>query len=104
MKFNPITNKLYTDKDEFIKTLACPYFIDWDKLEQDSPISRMCNKCNHQVIDTAHLADDALLQLVQTNPKTCLKIDLNQENLTLASDIILNSFGDGDMAITTFNI
>ena len=33
MKFDPITKYVYTDNDEFVKTLNCPFKIGWDNLE-----------------------------------------------------------------------
>jgi hypothetical protein len=35
------------------------------------------------IIDTAYVSDDALLQMLQQNPNTCLKLELNQPNLTV---------------------
>ncbi len=83
MKLDPITKKLFTDEGVFIKQLYCPYKIDWEQLAVTSANNRTCTKCNHLIIDTAYVSDDALLQMLQQNPSTCLKIDFNQDNLTV---------------------
>ena len=82
MKFNPFTNNLYTDKGEFIKKLTCPFRMNWSELHPIKEGVRNCNQCNHSIIDTAILKDYELLEMVRTNPNTCLKVDLNQNNLT----------------------
>ena len=83
MKFNPLTNTLYTDKDEFIKKLACPFQMNWSELQPIHEGVRNCKQCNHSIIDTAIIQDHELLEMVKTNPNTCLKVDLNQNNLTI---------------------
>jgi hypothetical protein len=83
MKYNPIKKELYSDKGEFIKKLACPFLMNWSELQPIKVGVRNCNQCNRAIIDTAILEDDALLEIVRTNPNTCLKVDLNQNNLTV---------------------
>jgi hypothetical protein len=89
MKFNPLTKDIYTDKDEFVKTLNCPYKINWDKLETTNSTLRKCTICNHSIVDTEGITDDDLLKIVTQNPDTCLKIDLNQFNIKIISNGIL---------------
>ena len=38
------------------------------------------------IIDTESLTDESLIHIVRQNPKTCLKIDLNQHNLKIISN------------------
>lgn len=84
MKFNPHTNKLFTDDGRLIKKLHCPFRLDWNKLgPSDDPAARRCDICQHAVTDTARLTEDDLLTLMKDNPKACLKVDLYQDNLTL---------------------
>ena len=89
MKFNPLTKDIYTDKDEFVKTLNCPYKISWDKLEATNSTLRKCTICDHSIVDTEGITDDDLLKIVTQNPDTCLKIDLNQFNIKIISNGIL---------------
>lgn len=89
MKFDPLTKDIYTDKDEFVKTMNCPYKMSWDSLEATSSTLRKCANCDHLIVDTEGLTDDDLLKIVIQNPDTCLKIDLNQLNIKIISNGIL---------------
>lgn len=82
MKFNPVSKKLFTDDGEFIKKLYCPYQLKWDllKLLPDQR-SRLCSLCEKPVIDTNHYDEAHLKRLLEERPDTCLKIDLNQNNI-----------------------
>ncbi|TFV94478.1 hypothetical protein E4S40_10680 [Algoriphagus kandeliae] len=89
MKYNPLTKKLFTDKGEFIKELHCPFQPDWKKMKvnlKDQTI-RNCNFCQHPVLDTSRISDELILEIVQKEPHTCLKIDLDQSNLILSLSI-----------------
>ena len=84
MKFNPHTQRLFTDDGRLIKQLHCPFHLDWSKLgPTDDPAARHCGICQHSVADTARFTDDELLALMADNPNACLKVDLYQDNLTL---------------------
>jgi len=89
MKFDPITKDIYTDKNEFVKTMNCPYKMNWDKLERTNSTFRKCSNCDHLIVDTEIVTDDDLLKMVRQNPNTCLKIDLNQQNIKIVSNGIL---------------
>ncbi|WP_027004033.1 hypothetical protein [Hugenholtzia roseola] len=86
MKFDPIKKEVYTDKGEFIKKMNCPYKMNWDNLEQSTTGFRKCANCNHLIVDTELLTDYELLKMVKENPDTCLKIDLNQQNIKLVAN------------------
>lgn len=89
MKFDPITKNIFTDKNEFVKKMHCPYTISWDELVVSNSTHRKCSNCDHLILDTAEITDEELLLLVTQNPDTCLKIDLNQENLKIVSNGLL---------------
>ena len=86
MKFNPITKDIYTDNNEFVKTMNCLYKISWEKLEPINSTIRKCENCDHLIIDTESITDDELLKIVTQNPDTCLKIDLNQKNIKILTN------------------
>jgi len=86
MKFDPLTKNIYTDNDEFVKTMNCPYKMSWDNLEATNSTMRKCSICDHLIIDTVYISDDELLNLVAENPDTCLKIDLNQHNIKIITN------------------
>jgi hypothetical protein len=84
MKFNPVSQSLFTDEGRLIKRLHCPFKLDWSKLRPtDDPAGRSCSVCQHAVTDTAQRTEAELLALLAANPEACLKVDLNQDNLTL---------------------
>lgn len=83
MKFDPIKKKVYSDNGVFMKQLNCPYKMNWDNLVAVNEKFRKCTLCDHLIIDTAHTTDDDLLISLKENPKTCLKIDLNQHNIII---------------------
>lgn len=86
MKFNPLTQKLYTDSGELVKEMYCPYNVSWEQMKSVHSAGRKCDRCNHVVHDTKSLSEDEILQMVQQNPKICFKIDLNQNNLKIITD------------------
>jgi len=89
MKFDPTKKEVYTDNDVFIKRMNCPYKMNWDKLERTNSTFRKCSNCDHLIVDTEFLSDNQLLNMVKQNPDTCLKIDLNQQNIKIVSNGIL---------------
>ncbi len=89
MKFDPITKEIYTDKNEFVKRMNCPYKMNWDNLEDTNSTFRKCANCDHLIVDTEFITDDGLLSMVRHNPNTCLKIDLNQHNIKIVSNGVL---------------
>lgn len=91
MKFNPITKELFTDSGQFIKRLFCPYKVYWENLllNKENPATRFCSHCNHQIIDTAMISDTELLEVLRKDSETCLKVDLNQNNLKIILNVIL---------------
>ena len=89
MKFDPLTKDIYTDKDEFVKRMNCPFKMIWDNLEATKSTLRKCENCDHLIVDTEGLSDDELVKIVRQNPDTCLKIDLNQHNIKIVSNGIL---------------
>ena len=89
MKFNPLTKEIYTDKGEFVKTMNCPYKMNWDNLETTIINMRKCANCDHLIVDTEVLTDDELLKMVIQKPTICLKIDLNQQNVKIVTNGVL---------------
>jgi hypothetical protein len=89
MKFNPLTKEIYTDKGEFVKTMNCPYKMNWDNLETTIINMRKCANCDHLIVDTEVITDDELLKMVRQNPAICLKIDLNQQNIKIVTNGVL---------------
>lgn len=91
MKFDPITKELFTDNNEFIKKMHCPYVMNWDSLKEveNNSCVRSCSVCDQLIVDTAYLEDIELLKMVRNKPDTCLKVDLNQHNIKIITNGIL---------------
>lgn len=84
MKFNPLSNRLFTDDGRLIKRLHCPVRVDWSGLRPGSDhSSRCCDVCRHQITDTALFTDEQILTILADNPEACLKVNLAQNNLTI---------------------
>jgi uncharacterized protein YegJ (DUF2314 family) len=84
VKFNLVTNQLFTDEGQLIKQLECPLKIDWNSLEKVSNAQgiRSCLHCDHLVIDTINYTDNELYELLQKDPGACIKVSLNQPNMS----------------------
>lgn len=89
MKFDPINKDVYADNGQFLKKLNCPYGAQWEKLELANSSTRKCSVCSNLIFDTESLKDSELIKLISENPKACLKINLNQNNVKIISDGIL---------------
>lgn len=84
MKYNPITQELYTDAGNFLKQLHCPLAKRWEQLDPTSDVqAKTCSTCNKPVYDTSLFVDSELQDMLKNAPKTCLKLDLEQSNLTI---------------------
>ncbi|RVU01270.1 hypothetical protein EOD41_04700 [Mucilaginibacter limnophilus] len=87
MKYNPITQQLFTNTGAFLKELYCPLAKTWEQLEPTSNAqAKLCSTCNQAVYDTAKLSDTKVQAMLQNATETCLKVDLNQENLTITHE------------------
>jgi len=84
MKFNPITQHLFTDNNQLIKKLNCPFNLNWKDLElTKSQCIKRCQLCNKEIIDTDNMTESYLLQRMKQSPALCLKVDLDQANITV---------------------
>jgi hypothetical protein len=79
-------NELFTDDGAFIKKLKCPSGVQWDNLAIDEAHeSRQCASCDKRIYDTGQMTDEYVLNAVKNDPRICLKIDFNQENIKVVS-------------------
>ncbi len=86
MKFDPLSKEVFTDNDQFVKKLNCPYKMSWDDMEPVDDSKRKCSRCDHFILNTEHLTDEELVEIVSKHPDTCLKIDINQANIKIISN------------------
>lgn len=90
MKFNPITNELFSNEGDFIKKLYCPFKVDWDTLNILSDKgNRSCKICDREIFDTENLLDYEILSIIGESPSACLKVNFNQENLEIVYQDVL---------------
>ena len=90
MKFNPMTNTLFTDEGKLIKKMYCPYaaVLHWDDLSTiNGSVDRYCDICESNVIETKYFDDDTLFELLQREPNTCMKIDPDQDNVRIVYNV-----------------
>jgi hypothetical protein len=89
MKYNPITNLLYTDDNKLIKKMYCPYTsLKWSELSSiDGSLDRFCDICESSVVETKDMSDESILALLQKDLETCLKVDWNQENVRIVHHV-----------------
>ena len=95
--FDPRTKELYTNSGKLIKKLHCPFTVNWNELGNtaESNCSRICTKCTTPILDTANYKDRELWKILVAAPDTCLKVDLNQANISIIHPKY--SFDDGTM-------
>jgi hypothetical protein len=83
MKFNPVTQDLYTDAGAFLKKLNCKFDVSWELMEPISNSARNCGNCKHSVYNTEDFSDSDLIDLFHQSPQACLRLDLNQANVRI---------------------
>jgi len=90
MKFNPITNELFSNEGNFIKQLHCPFKVEWDTLKVNSDNrNRSCSICDREIMDTQYLEDSEIISFIEDTPHACLKLNFNQENLEIVYKDVL---------------
>ncbi len=81
MKFNPTTNKLFTDDNTFIKHLHCPRGVQWDEMRHVNSQHRHCAFCDKNVIDIQRMDDAEVLAIARQDAKACFKLNINANNI-----------------------
>ncbi len=83
MKINPSNKELYTDSGTFLKRLHCPVSVIWKDMTENGSNTRACSHCDKTIHDTEHLKDAEIEHLLTQDPKACLKVSLNQDNVKI---------------------
>lgn len=88
MKYDPSKKALYTGNGNLIKKLECPINVSWDDLKPNiiDKNTRDCANCQKQILDTSSLSEEDLLNYIQSNPNTCMSIDLLNRELEIITD------------------
>lgn len=86
MIFKLSKKELFSDNGTFIKKLHCPYLIRWKNMSTVDGVSdKMCSICDKTVFDTEAMSDKDVINLIGQDSDACLKIDLNQKNITMVN-------------------
>ena len=86
MLFNPYTMRLMTQDRKLIKQLSCPKNAQWNDMNTaGSTDSRECEHCSRRVHDIENMTDKEVLERVRENPATCLKLELNYDNIRVVT-------------------
>ena len=73
-----ITKKgaLYSPTGKLLKTLSCPKKVQDADLERSDNEFLTCAACSRNVVDTDHMLEEELIELLEVKPDTCLRINL----------------------------
>ena len=66
--------KIYAEDGTYLKTINCPLNVSDQDLHQISETKFSCEKCAKEVVQTDFLTEGEIIDLLTTNPDTCLKI------------------------------
>ena len=67
---------LYVEDGTYLKTINCPLNVSEQDLLQVAETTFNCEKCAREVVQTDFLTEDEIIDLLTTNPDTCLKISV----------------------------
>ena len=84
MRFDPFSRTLYTSSGRKIKRLSCPYHLGAEDLDPEE----RCSKCDRIILDAHSLGDEALADLLDRQPDTCLKVDLDHPDIRIGHEPI----------------
>lgn len=83
MKINPTTKEIFSDSGLFLKRLHCPARLMWKDMMENGSNTRACSHCYKTIYDTEHISDKEIKHLLIKDPKACLKVSLNQDNVII---------------------
>jgi len=82
MLFNPITNCLFSTDRVLIKRLICLEDVRWDDMTStEETEARNCEHCSRRVQDIKYMSEEDVINQIKRDPKTCLKLKLDYENI-----------------------
>lgn len=87
MKYNPITKEVFSDEGQLIKKLDCPFRVKWEDLNDHHSTFRKCLNCDRSILDTKYLSEEELIETMNKDPNTCLKLDFNQDNVKIITNL-----------------
>ena len=67
---------LYSPTGKLLKTLSCPRKVQDEDLERSANELLTCTACSKSVVDTDYMLEEELIELLEIEPDTCLRINL----------------------------
>ncbi len=71
---NIIDKDIYTEKGELLKTIDCPKKVSLKDLRTDKDKTLYCKNCEKNILNTEHMSEDKLIEILKKDKDTCLKI------------------------------
>ena len=71
---NIIDKDIYTDKGDLLKTIDCPKKVTLKDLRTYKEKGLYCKNCEKGILDTEHMSEDKLIEILKKDKETCLKI------------------------------
>ena len=67
---------LYSRTGKLLKILSCPEKVQDADLKRSDNEFLTCVACSKNVVDTDHMLEEELIELLEVKPDTCLRINL----------------------------
>ncbi len=84
MDYYKKSKKLFSKEGQLIKKLYCPVQETDRKITLATDhINYHCSICHKTIIETKFKSEKELINLLQDNPNTCLKISNRQSNINI---------------------
>lgn len=72
--FTVKNKKIFADDGTMLKVIDCPNDVSADDLKRASEHDYYCDKCDKKIVATDYLSEEAIVNLLTDEPKSCLKI------------------------------
>ena len=69
-----IDKNIYNEEGKFLKTISCPKKVSFNELRKEEDNTLYCNNCEKNILDTEYMSEDKLIDILQKDNDTCLKI------------------------------
>ena len=71
---NIIDKDIYTEKGKLLKKIDCPKKVSLKDLRTDKEKTLYCKNCEKNILDTEYMSEEKLIEILQKDKDTCLKI------------------------------
>lgn len=67
---------IYAHNGKWLKKMACPKAVNYQDMTRISDQIVMCQQCERVVHDTDFMSETDIVELLEDDPQTCLKVSL----------------------------